>query len=265
MTGLRTQFRIKKKMVAVPSVAEIVVTNLAEATRHKMRQKGGKVVLTAGYKNNSAVIFSGSARTIDHMHTDADWNTVIKSGDGETDYQFGWATISIKGVVPFTTAAMALANATGLGLGNLQQTLSTWQADFKQWNHGYHYHGPASKGLSQVLGTIGLHWYIENGQIMVLPPNTTTNQQAFYLSQDSGLLGSPEHGSPDQRGIKSSIVKAKCLLIPQLKAGRRVHLKTRSFEGDMLLVQIEHVGDSMGTDWFSHLELRTIGSPYITG
>jgi hypothetical protein len=264
-TGLRTQFRITKTIQPIPAQAEIVVTNLADNTRHNMQDKGGQIVLTAGYKDNNSVIFKGTVRTIDHMHTESDWNTVLKSGDGENSFQYGFSNISMKGFVTAQAACDALAEDTGLGIGNLDSVLSTWTPanGFKGWNKGFHYFGNSSRKLTLILGTLGLTWSVQDGQIQVLPPYTSTNDPYYRLGQDSGLLGSPEHGSPDARGIKNSIVKAKCLLLPQLKIGMRVYLDSREHKGPMSIIRMVHTGDSMGQDWFTNLEMRPTNSPYL--
>jgi hypothetical protein len=49
-------------------------------------ERGAAVVVIAGYKGTSEVVFSGDARSADHSCQGAEWVTHIQCGDGEKAY-----------------------------------------------------------------------------------------------------------------------------------------------------------------------------------
>lgn len=262
MRGLRTQFKIERAICHVPSTADISITNLAESTRRQMVAKGGKIVLTGGYTGHTGQLFSGVVRTIDHIHEDENWVTRIQCGDGEEQFGYSIANLSIAPPAPVATVITAIANAMGLGLGNTNQILAANNSSWNGWVCGYHFQGLARNAMNKVVGTLGLEWAIQDGELRLDIPGKASSEPYYFLSPDTGLLGSPEHGSPDQRGIKSGMVKVKALLLPDIRPRRLIKLESDGLSGIMKVIRVVHTGDTEGPDYFTEMELRSPNDPF---
>jgi hypothetical protein len=115
---------------------------------------------------------------------------------------------------------------------------------------GYVAHGRASTELERLLSARGLEWSIQDGRLQVLPKRGTT-AQVVSLSPDTGLVGSPEYGTPDKKGA-ASVLKVKALLQPQIKPGGKIRIDSANIHGVFFRVEeVEHRGDTAGGDWYS--------------
>jgi hypothetical protein len=78
------------------------------------------------------------------------------------------------------------------------------------------------------------------------------------LSPASGLIGSPELGSPDHSGLPS-VLKAKSLLIARVQPGDRVNIESAHVSGFFQVMKVVHTGDSASpTSWHTDYELRPL-------
>jgi hypothetical protein len=253
--GLRIQFQVHKGTGKEPNTCEVRIYNLAEKTRSGMQKKYAPVILTAGYEGNAAVIFNGDARTVDHVKQGSEWVTIAKCGDGERAYTFQRISRSFGPGTRIVDVALACADALGLNPGNLREELDkgSFRGGLTEFTNGRVVHGKASAELDKVLRGIGLSWSVQNGEIQVLRGDAPAPGRAVLLSPASGLIGSPEHGSPEKKG-KPSPIKARSLLQPQIICGGRVEIQSRSMNGQFAVKKVTHAGDSRGLDWYTDLE-----------
>lgn len=254
--NLRIGFHVKKSLSKEPNTAEIKLFNLNEDTRHKMQAKGTPFILSAGYEGSIGVIFSGKTRTVDHVRDGADWVTHIKSGDGETAYQFqrfsksyGPGT-SIRQVITECAAALAL------NPGNLQAALAQpLRGNVTQFVHGYTAHGNAIDILDRLLKSAGFTVSVQNGALQVLRGSQPVQAQAVLLTPATGLVGSPEHATPEKKGSAPRL-KLESLLQPQIVCGGLVAVRAEQVNGTYRVENLEHVGDTHSSEWLTKMELR---------
>lgn len=253
--GLRVQFKVDKSTGKEPNTCEVRIYNLAENTRASMQKKHAPVILTAGYAGNAAVIFSGDARTVDHVKQGAEWVTIAKCGDGERAYQYSRINRSFKPGTRIADVALACADALGLNAGNLLDELNRggFRGGLTEFSHGYVAYGKASAELDKVLRTAGLTYSVQNGELQVLRGAAPAPGRAVLLTPDSGLIGSPEHGTPEKKG-KPSVLKARSLMQPQIVCGGRVEIRSGAIKGQFAVKKLSHAGDTHGTDWYTDLE-----------
>jgi hypothetical protein len=256
ITRLRVAFRVKKTLTKEPNTAEIVVYNLSESTRRQLQGKAIPVVLSAGYVDNEAVIFSGDARYIDHVREGADWITKIKCGDGERAYQFRRFNGSFAPGTSIADVIRACASALSINTGNLEEALAKpFRGGRTVFRNGFSASGDAIDVLDQLLRGAGFTVSIQNGALQVLQGGQPVPSSAVLLSASTGLVGSPELGTPEKQGAPPR-VKAKSLLQPKIVCGGIVELQTISFKGQFRVEALEHTGDTDGGEWYTALELK---------
>lgn len=249
--GFRLQFKVEKTLDKAPNTGDITITNLSASTRASLQSKNAKVILLAGYGDSLGQIFVGDIRTIDHVRNGSDWETKLQSGDGERAFlsaristSFGVGTGAIKVI---DTAATKLTGGPIIG------DLSGLSA--KQFAGGYVMHGPASRELDKVLKANGYEWSIQDGHVYVRLPGAPVLERIVSISPDSGLVGSPEHGTSDNPK-KPPLLKIKCLLSPELHCGGRVHVQSERYTGIYTIHKLTHTGDTAGGDFYSEMEVE---------
>lgn len=254
--GLRIVFKVTKNSQKEPNAGEISIYNLAPTTRAKMEQKGVRSILEAGYAATGLdPLFIGDARTIDHLREGPDWRTVMKCGDGERSFRFARSAASFAGGVTVGDVVRSCVVSMGLSLGN---TATQAAALSKVLQQGWTAYGTASTCLDLILRSVGYAFSIQDGVVQILAPNESVAQTIPVLDSTSGLIGSPEMGTPEQKG-KPQLLKVRSLLMAQGRPGGRIDLRSERYNGIFRTRKVEHSGDTRGGDWFS--DFQSINDP----
>lgn len=255
--NLRVQFKVEKTITKEPNTCEIQVFNLAQQTRAQLQSRGTRVILLAGYDKDMPQlpqVYSGDSRTIDHARDGADWVSKIQCGDGERNYRFGLVNESFK---PGTTIAAVLQKCItqmAVDPGNSQQKLA---GIVDQYVSGYAAQGKASAQLDSILTGQGLEWSIQDGRLQILAPGETSTDSAVLINAQSGLIGSPEHGSPEVLG-GPGLLKVKCLLLPTVRPGRKIKVESLNVNGFFRVEKVAHTGDTFAGEWYTTAEARAL-------
>jgi hypothetical protein len=254
--ALRIQFRVTKTLGKEPNSLDLVIWNLARASRDKLTGERLPVTLEAGYEGQTAgtaKIFSGDARTIDHLRDHADWKTHVQCGDGERAYQFATINKSFSAAASFQDVVKGVAKGLSVNLGNLESALKSAPKLINSFTKGFVANGRASDVLASLLKSAGLEYSIHQGALLVVEPGKAATSDVFKLSPSTGLVGSPDHTPPDQKG-KPATLKCKCLLNPQITPASTVRIESEGVNGDFVVQKLDHVGDSHGQDWTTVIE-----------
>lgn len=256
--GLRIAFSVKRTLTKEPNPAKIQIYNLSQESRTKFQAQDAAVILSAGYQESFAQIWSGSLRTVSHVRQGPDWVTKVDGGDGEHLLRTGRYSRSYKAGTPIATVITDVATATGLGLGNLQQQLAAanFPGGLTQYAKGISVQGLAATTLQDLLQSAGFTYSIQDGKIQVLAPGQSlTGGQIFSLSSSSGLLGSPEVCEEGKK-TKKKVLKAKMLLNPLIVPGCNVNLDSLNVKGNYRVEKVEHKGDTHGADFMTEIECK---------
>lgn len=253
--GLRTVFKIEKTLEKHPNTAEIAVYNLAEKSRRSMQRKGAPVLLQVGYETaTQAIIFTGDARLIEHKVEGPDWITKIESGDAERAIAGAHMSESFAEGTRVLDIVGAAVREMGIDPGNIYARASELQRTMAS---GYTAHGRASQVLASVLAGEGFTFSIQNGRLQILKPAESSTETVFVLNSRSGLVGSPEHGTPPKKG-KPATLKITSLLLPTLAPGRRVQVDALATKGLYKIEKLTHRGDTHGGEWLTEMEATPV-------
>lgn len=269
---LRIQFKVKKTLKKEPSTCEFSISNLSEKSRALFQKKNLRIVLEAGYEDSSAQLFSGQSRYTDQILNGATWTTKVFCGDGERPYRYLRVAESFR---PGTLVSDVIQNVMqALGLPVVGH-LADLRALTEQFVQGYTAFGKVAAELDHLLKSRGFEWSIQDGQLQILKVDGATGEDIIRLAPDTGLIGSPEHGSPEKdlpvaqlsplaadvdytvQATKKkgpAVLKVKSLLQPGFRPGRRVQVESRGVNGVFRIETVEHEGDTFGGPWYSTLE-----------
>jgi hypothetical protein len=254
--GLRVAFKIEKSDGKEPNHSEITITNLSPDSRGKLQKKGVKVTLEAGYDQTGvSKIFRGDARTIDHVRNEATWDTKIKCGDGERAWRFARVNESFAAGTRAGAVLDYLAQQSGLQIGSVPSVVVNLTT---QYDHGYVVSGRWSDEMDRLVKSIGYKWSVQDETLQVLLPGAASKAAVPEISPTTGLIGSPEFGTPEKKG-KPALVKFKSLLMPT-QPGARVKLKSDRYDGFVRVKKVSIEGDTHGGSWYTTYQGIILGS-----
>ena len=248
---LRVAFSVIKTHTKEPNKASVSIYNLAAETRNRLRKQNVFINVSAGYQNTSALLFSGYVRAIEHLRDKTEWITKVTSGDGELPIRTTRASKSWRPKTLIATVITDLATATTLPLGNIPAVCAAqdWRKGVTMFARGYTSQGGAYDELVKLAFSLGYEVSVQDGALQMIKIDGANSLPVLLLSQQSGLVGSPQVA-------ETFFVKCTSLLNGAYTPGRRVHLKSDKYDGLFVVKAVEHKGDSHGQDWFSNLTLQ---------
>jgi hypothetical protein len=283
---LSFSFSVQRDKTLTPNNANILIYNLAEATRLELEELSGgfgqgaakaptrrlgsrsrkttkttagvaqapagfpgvAVRLEVGYQEKLGQIFFGVLRKVSSWKAGADWITQISGGDGE--HSITTAKISktfVKGT-PVTTVVRELVTTLGIGKGGLDNTLNALAVT------GLLTGGVTLQQSLTMHGDSATH--LE--QLMrscgfewqIADGNFYAAPKGVAMLPGEGPLLTPETGLLDTPQIdKEGRVIGKCLLNPDLLPGRVFRVESSRVTGTYLAEKTQHSGTSDNDQW----------------
>lgn len=251
LSNLDCTFKAKKNLKAEPNTCQVKLYNLAPETRRVLETTKKLVMrLEAGYPHSVAQLFLGEVRSAHTTREASDFVTEITTGDSEKEMGTARINLSIGPKVPASVALNAIAQALGVGLGNVSTMAAKLAAKGAAFfGPGTAISGNAARAMTDFCRSADLEWSIQDGVIQILDRGTALNEQAVYLSPDTGLVGSP---SVDHKGI----VTATAFIQPDLRPGRKVQFDSLGFKGGYKIEDCEYTGDTAGTEWYVKMSCK---------
>jgi hypothetical protein len=250
---LRVVFKIEADLSKEANSAEVSIYNLRESTRGLLSRKGIRTTLEAGYAGRPHLIFAGK---LDYGATDRrgnDWISEFESTDGAAEVRKSRINVSYK-TVRIREAVKAAADAMGLGIGNVEEKIAqgNLRGALTEFAGGLVMSGQAAPQLDKLVKSFGFEWSIQNEEIILLEPGGVVDpQNVIVLQQSSGLIGSPQAGD-------DGTVEARSLMIPSLRPGRKVQIKSRLVDGLFRVERSVFLGDTWGQDWYTDIEAKPL-------
>lgn len=267
ITDLRLVFNIEKYGDSTPNKAELEITNLSLEFRDFFKQAQDReedisIVLNAGYKNNSGLLFKGTitrqnssqGRTYHarrrmeiHKKGDVDWVTTLVCRDGIKHLAPDmYITISLES--PDLTERQVLNKV----IDKLNDKVKLEKGTIKflketKINNGISFSSPFKVIMDYICLKNNLQWYITDEIIYVLPIKTAINDSVIVLDETSGMIGSPE--------TTDTGYKVVSLSRHEFAIGKLVKINSQLVKGIFLIANLTHTGDTSSTNWYTELEL----------
>lgn len=254
VTDLRVAFRVEKTLRREPNTTEVTVWNLKEASRALLQSKPLIVRLDVGYDGLLERLFQGDMIWSESRHEGVDWASRILIGDGDRAVRHARVNRSYRGGVTVRDALKQAADAMGL---TIPPDVLSKSALGGQFVAGVTLQGRAAIELSRLLDPLGLDWSIQDGRLQILDKRTPRAGDVISISQDSGLIGSPELGAPERRKGKPTLT-VQVLLNPKIIPGGKIRIEARSINGDFRAERVTHEGDTHGEQWLTTVEAKPL-------
>jgi len=254
VSNLDLSFDVTKSTKREPNKATIRVLNLAPESRSKVSDSE-TISLRAGYKADGEIpplLFLGDVRKVTHAYDAGTYTTTIEARDGGRAYSGARVSRSYNPGAPIATVLGDLANALGIGAGNLRDfAASARLSGTDTFPEGFVSSGQASTVLTGILRGAGLRWSVQNSALQIQRLREPLRVLAERLAPETGLIGSPAVG-------EKGSVSVRALLRPGLEPGRPVRVEAAHVVGDFEIRSVKFEGSTFGPEWYAALDLRRI-------
>jgi len=283
---LRFAFSVEKGSGENPNSCTCRVYNLNQDSRALVETVNSVLILKAGYKRDvgELTIFTGTVTRAITKREGADLVTELEMSDSGLEYRDKKTSFSF---APGVSAGQVLSNIAatfGLPVRPLPTEITQ-----KQYPDGFAFVGRSREAMAKACEYLGLEWSLQNREVQILKKGKAVAMQAFVLSPDTGLIGSPEKEhktlgekaaakkgiTEKQKGVRVTFAtgdagdkekklevqgyKVKTLLQPTMQPGGYVRLDTKSIKSEFFRIEaVTSVGDTHGSEWFSELTLRYV-------
>lgn len=251
---------------AKPNQTIIEIYNLSKTTLSHMK-KGDSVSLQAGYSKDIGEIASGKASKILTSKDGVDKITKIymlegndfsrikvtpKTADPAEKYTKGKnkgkskkqaMKISFKKNTTGLTIIKRLVDVLGIKLGSPIKLVKN-----KVYKKGYTVTGLILNNLEEVVHDCGSVMYHRRGKLIIRPLKEGTDEK-FLLSEETGLIGSPEPFDDD--GVKGYTIR--CLLQHRITTASIIQIKSKTANGKYRVRKGKHIADT--DDFYTEIEV----------
>ncbi len=260
-TGLRVRFEVKKTGDATPNDARVTFYNLSETHRNfidSYDKSTWAIQLYAGYQDTgNKLLFSGSmeltsnikatvskaGRIMLHYRQGPDWVTEICGKDGVRNYR---STVMAKSFAPgvsLRTVVGEIARAMGITRKSIKFDAIPETAISQ---NGIALCKPARDELDAICDRFDARASIQDGVLQIIPRGKSLDLEAFVLSPQTGLIGSPERTEVG--------VRVTGLLQGGINPGRLIEIHSQYLSGLYIAENVEHVGDTWMYPWYTTVD-----------
>lgn len=251
----RVTFTIEKHLGSEPNTCAIEVFNLAENSRAAFERKPLHVRLEGGYDGEYARLFVGDLRFGRSKIDGTEWITRLEVGDGERAFNYARVSRSFKAGVDKRTVLEDIAKSMGL---KIPKTLDDARELTDQFASGLTLEGPSHKELTRLAKSMGMTWSVQDGTLQVLRSTDVRADRAIVVSESTGMIGSPELGTPKQPG-GAPILSVQMLLAPEVTPGGRIKMESRAIRGIFRVERVVHTGDTDPRGpWMTEIEAKAV-------
>jgi hypothetical protein len=258
LRDLYMSFDVEKFSDASQNTIKVSVHNLSSASASRVRRAGNRLILRAGYADEViAALGFGDVVYSTYKRDDADMVLELEARDGHQELSAAVISISRESGTAVRDVLTAMTDQLGLpvvGLGNVSAT--------ERYVNGFAFCGPVREGLAQVCGRLGLTYSVQNKQLVILGPASTSDVLGLHLTPDTGLLSlepvEDKENAPDESAALSRW-NLRALLFPQIVPGARLKIVNERVQGYFRVESSKFSGDNRDDDFVVDAEIVDLG------
>jgi hypothetical protein len=246
--GLRIAFKLTKTKKAKGNRANIQIYNMSPTNRGlsvapNTKEGSPQIILAlfGGYGKEAKLLFNGVGTASSEWDA-PDWVTKFILTDSNSLSTPPFEKAYSKGA-PLDTIIDDLLNALQIPTGIVQLTGISLK-------HSRSFSGPPDYALEELASTYGFIFDIQDGKTNILQPGFLSLRSVITISKDTGMIRTPYW--------EGSIVKVRCLIIPEITPNSVVSIETTDTKvvGQYTVVKVGSTGDNWGDNAFMDLELE---------
>jgi len=246
----RISFSVERTADENAMQATIEIYNLSPNNRERIYERGGPVLLMAGYPETISILLDGNVERV-RIRRDgrARITTIDCVGQSIALDRLGGVTMrSYDGWVQANIIFADIVSDMGMESGDLSYVQNYRVKDFV-WS------GPSSAALTSLLRWIArnvnesFRWWDDDGVIRIREVGRDMRSApAISTSRKTGMVDSPTRTDDG--------IEVQMLLEPRVQIGSRVTIASEAITGTFTCTQLRHRGDTWSGDFFSELLLK---------
>lgn len=260
VSDLRLTFSVKNTTDPEANEAEAEIYNLNENTRGRITALDRpRLVIEAGYEDVFGEIFRGKSVQVYSYKGRTGWVTKAQAKDG-ADALRKMINVSLAPGASLEQAFTGVAKQLGLNVNQVVQKVKSgnFAEATKTLVDGFVAFGRGLNELDKVSKKLGAEFSVQGEELHVMLPSETLQASAILVSDETGLIGSPER-IYDEKRPNVLIVRFQHLLLPDFRPYARAELSTREFGGGFRIEKVEHQGDTHNAQqWISTVEASAL-------
>lgn len=251
---LRISFNVIKSEDSEANDISIAIYNLSQSTRSAFETTGNRVVLEAGYRDQSTVLLAvGDIVRGETSYNHPDVITKVDAKDGGFGLRNARVSVTYEAGTPAKTMVQDLLKK--LDIDQVEITADLTGAFRSAWSA----YGSVRESLDKLAGRFGFSWSVQNNTAQITNARSPSQRSAVVLTPGTGLIGIPSK-LDDTRGDmdkakESPGLLVQCLLNPAMVPGDPVVIEAKDYpRANYRIRKVTHFGDTHGGDWYSELE-----------
>lgn len=267
LSQFRIVFDVKLSDSQTPNAARVRVYNLSQTVASQIQQEFTSITLQAGYQSNFGTIFEGSIKRVVYgSENNVDTFVDISAGDSDVAYNYAYVSKSLSGganQADIVTASLAPMQDNGVGLGFVDDTDSQNLPRCKVM------YGMSRDYLRKSAINTNTNWSIQSGNYQSVKQTGVLPNTAVILNSLTGLVYTPNQTNDG--------IMVQCLLNPNIKIASSIQINQNDIQAQLIedqsaagslqastpspiaadgfyrVLVAEHVGDTRGNDWYTHI------------
>ena len=239
------RFDLQRTADDTPVRGEITLHNLAPATEARIRERGTRIQIHAGYENGRyGMLFDGGIRRIARGRVGLD--RVLHVFVGPDFTRVVTVDTTYAGAVSVRQIVSDIARDAGLRIASLDAIPDEQETDF-------HVFGQLGSALNSILIPRDVRWYEDNGSIRFTRIGESQDDRTgITISQESGMIDTPV--------VTDDGLRVQTLIDPRIDLDSLVRVKSAihlsDIAGDWKVTALRHRGDSRIGPFLTTMELR---------
>lgn len=256
--GLKIKFNIKKDTRPDRNSFRLDIYNLSEETRAKLTNDSDSLVrIQAGYESNGGLteICQGNISAVIHSLNRPDVITTIHCKDGFKATRSNLISISFKSGTPLFTIIETLTDELGLPVRFVNYDRNAILQG------GFSYLGSLNDCMDVLSDQFDFQWSIQDGQLQIVETNGNTGKRVVLLSPSTGLISEPEEVIIEKELLENARGQYEviALLQPQMQVGDIVVIESNNLNGNFVVNDLDHIGDTHGDEWITKIRVTQVG------
>lgn len=259
LSNLRISFNVQKTLTSESNSARVMISNLSEATRNRIKKTDTKLTLKIGYEEDTGeeIAFVGDVQYINHAIERPEILTTIEANDGEKNLRDTRVSLSYKAGTSLLQILQDILNKFNL---KKKVNVSILGIKDKKSVNGISVLGQAKSIIDQITKDLALEWSFQNDELKLTKTTSADFTRAIKITSSTGLIGSPERLNDTTIINSNAGWKIVSLLQPKAEPGGIVALQSREITQltNFKIVEVSHDGDTHGQDWTTTLQVKEI-------
>ena len=253
----RVVFNVAIMADGLQSLAQISVFGLGRESRGKVYEQYNRVKLSAGYLDNTALIFDGRIQNVSIGRDGAETFVTMYCNSTGEEWEQSFVNRTWGGR---TSAEQVIRDVAGTFGYNVE--LIGDFSDLPPLISGYTMQMDSKQAMRNLSKRYGFSWGVRNFQVIVARLDTYTSE-VWDISADTGMVGSPQ--------IRERGVDVRVKLNPRINPYDRMRLENATSEltfnnpqaayypdtigvGEYGIRSVTHSGDFYGDAWDTYIE-----------